>query len=298
MSTNGGGDANDTSGGVTNASWDTLFAGGVVTVLTVMLLLVFGLILFAEFQLHAIVLGGLTSGVSGAFAWGSSTIDWFTQTAPTGTTPVPFFEFAIPNWLLMVVGSTAAAFVVIDRLTAGLIDGGIPFIADVADLSRAGVVVFFAWLVYVRAESIMELVWWLAAAIPFILIGVVFYAFFQQNRQRARASTAARHTPDTTRDIIGDWGEITLNGLVAALAGVLAIVEVTTGSVALLGQSALAISSEFVYTAVVWLGYTSLGGDFGSHLLPSFTAEQFVFAAAILGGVALTLRRTGDDSGS
>lgn len=279
------------------------FVGGLLVLLPVLALTI-AVISSAVTDLGAVAtingwIAGLTAALGGGLSGVTSTIDWATTTLPAGSTPVPVFDFEVPNAILMVVGMIAGGFVVVDRLTASRIPtGGLPVVADVADLSRAGLVVFFAWLVYVRADSLIELVWWLAAAIPFILIGIVFYSYFQVSRETAKSTTASRNTPDAVAERVGDWGEITLNGVVAFLVGVLAFVQVITQSVGALGESLLSISAEVVYSIVVWLGYQSLGGSFGADLLPSFSAEQYVFAAAVLGVLALTLRRTGSDSGS
>jgi len=239
-------------------------------------------------------LGGLTGAIGGLWSWLVGAASSIVNIAPSGSTPVPVVDVAVPNILLTVLGMVAAGFVVMDRLTGGFNGSGIPFVRDVADLSRAGLVFFFAWLVYIRADSMAELVYWLTITIPFAVIAVVAYTYFQQRREVAKRSTAARNTPDEAYERVADFGQIGANTVIATVVGLFAVIQVTFASIGSLGEVALTISSEFIYSVVIWVGYTSLGGDFGADLLPSFSAEQFVFAAAVLGGLALVLQRQGN----
>lgn len=242
----------------------------------------------------SIGLGGVTGAIGGLW---DSIVGWVSfvlEEAPSGSTPVPVIDVAVPNIVLTVLGMTAAGFVVMDRLTGGFDGVGLPFVRDVADLSRAGLVFFFAWLVYIRADSMAELVYWLTITIPFAVIAVVAYTYFQQRREVAKRSTAARNTPDEAYERVADFGQIGANTVIATVVGIFAVIQVTFASIGSVGEVALSISSEFIYSVAIWIGYTSLGGDFGADLLPSFSAEQFVFAAAVLGGFALVLQRQGN----
>ena len=233
------------------------------------------------------VVGGIGAFFAGIFGFGSGLFTWLIVTAPQGSTAIPFVGIPVPNPVWMGLAIVGAVFVTADRFVG--FSGG-SRIGGVADLSRTGLVIFAVWLVWLRADSFLELAWWFAAAIPVVVFALLAYTYFEERRTRARPSTAMRNTPGPAADRIGSWANFTFQGVAAFVAGLLAVVQVVFGSISIIGAQFLGVASEIVYTVVAWVGYTSIGGDFGSRWIPAFTAEQFVVLAGVLGVVALILR--------
>ncbi|UWG47042.1 hypothetical protein HSRCO_0748 [Halanaeroarchaeum sp. HSR-CO] len=160
------------------------------------------------------------------------------------------------------------------------------YAGSTASLIQAAGVVLGAWAIYAYVENPIELVtskWWI---FPLAVIGLFTYWYVQHRRQVASSSTAINRTQRTANRTVSSWAElITGVGVLFLTAGFAVISGVLDAFAPFAG--------ELSYLGTVFLGYVSLGGEWGGQIaaiVPSFTPVQWVGVTLFLGGTALYIQ--------